>query len=105
MKKYRLSYAFNGLIKVEDIPDDVKNQVDYTKKNSFWLVKTKDNRCYVIQCIDLLKNVPVSFKEAKYLIREKLLMQKQTELFNLWLQKQREKRKIKIFYEKIKLEE
>ncbi len=101
LKKIKLKYAFNGIIKVKDIPEEIKEQIDYTKNNSFWLVKTKD-RCYVLECLEYLKNVPVSFKEAKYLIREKLLMEKQTKLFNLWLKKQREKRKIKIYYNKIK---
>ena len=102
LKKFKLNYAFSGIMKVKDIPDEIKQQIDYTKKNSYWLVKTKD-RCYVIECLEYMKNVPVSFKEAKYLIREKLLMQKQTELFNLWLRKQRKKRKIRIYYNKIKV--
>ncbi len=103
LKKFKLNYAYNGILKVKDIPEEVKEQIDYTKNNSYWLVKTKD-RCYVIECIEYMKNVPVSYKEAKYLIRETLLMQRQTELFNLWLKKQREKRKIKIYYNKIKID-
>ena len=104
IKKLKLNYAFSGIIKVKDIPDEVRQQIDYTKNNSFWLAKTKD-RCYVIQCLEFFKNVPVTFKEAKYLIREKILSEKETKLFNLWLQKQREKRKIKIYYNKIKVED
>ncbi len=103
IRKLKLNYAYNGILKVKDIPEDVKEQIDYTQKNSYWLVKSKD-RCYVIECIEYMKNVPVSFKEAKYLIRETLLMQRQTELFKLWLKKQREKRKIKIYYNKIKID-
>ncbi len=103
IRKLKLNYAYNGILKVKDIPEDVKEQIDYTKKNSYWLVKSKD-RCYVIECIEYMKNVSVSFKEIKYLIRETLLMQRQTELFKLWLKKQREKRKIKIYYNKIKID-
>ena len=102
IKKYRLNYAFNGIIKLKDVPQEILQQIDYTKSNSYWLVKTKDG-CYVIECIKYLKNVPISFKEAKHLIKEKILMERQSRLFNLWLKEQRKKRKIKIYYNKIKV--
>ncbi len=101
LKEWKLNYTYKGIIKVKNIPEEIKSQIDYTKPNSFWIAKVSD-RCYVINCIEYLKNKPIPFKEVKMLIKKKLLSQKQSELFDLWLKKQMQLHKIKIYYDKIK---
>ncbi len=101
LKKFHLNLTFKGLIKIKNIPQEILTQIDYTKPNSFWIVDV-DDRCYVIKCIKYYPNPVESFTEVKEKIMKRLLSDRQTIVFNYWLKNEMKKRKIKIYYDKIK---
>ncbi len=101
LKKFKLHLAYSGILKVNDIPKEISSKIDYTKNNSIWLVNI-DDRCYVINCIKYYGDSPLPFNEVKEKIKKRLLYEKQSKFFKLWLNMQLKKHKIKIYYNKIK---
>jgi len=101
LKKFKVHLAYSGILKVKDIPREISSKIDYTKDNSIWKVNVED-RCYVINCIKYFGDSPLPFEEVKERIKRRLLYEKQSKFFKLWLSMQLKKHKIKIYYDKIK---
>jgi len=100
LKELRLQATYKGILNIENIPDDIKKQIDYTDKNSVWLIRSETKYYYVIKILNYYYKI-LPFKVIKNKISEKILEEKRRKLFNLWLEDKMKKRKITIYYDKL----
>ncbi|GEM_PF-4442302 len=100
LKDKNLNYSFKGLIKVENIPDEIKKQINYQKENSTWFLKTSGDYFYIIY-IEKYYSKVIPFEQLKEKINRTLLDDKQNKYFKLWLKNQIDNSKVIIFHNKI----